>query len=193
MATANPSEGLRGPATIIKKASGWFIAMAVVFIILGIVAIVEPGVAGLAVTILVGWLLVVGGVAHLIAAFSGGGVGRVIWQVIVGIIYIVGGFYFLTHPLLGLGTLTLFLAGIILVEAVMEFIAYFRMRSEGGSGWLLVNALITLLLGALIWVHWPSSSVWAIGTLVGVNLLMTGFSRLMLGMAARKLATGVAG
>jgi uncharacterized membrane protein HdeD (DUF308 family) len=193
MATANPSEGLRGPATIIKKASGWFIAMAVVFIILGIVAIVEPGVAGLAVTILVGWLLVVGGVAHLIAAFSGGGAGRVIWQVIVGIIYIVGGFYFLTHPLLGLGTLTLFLAGIILVEAVMEFIAYFRMRSEGGSGWLLVNALITLLLGALIWVHWPSSSVWAIGTLVGVNLLMTGFSRLMLGMAARKLATGVAG
>jgi uncharacterized membrane protein HdeD (DUF308 family) len=193
MTTANPSEGLRGPATIIKKASGWFIAMAVVFIILGIVAIVEPGVAGLAVTILVGWLLIVGGAAHLIAAFSGGGAGRVIWQVIVGIIYIIGGFYFLTHPLLGLGTLTLFLAGIILAGAVMEIIAYFRMRSEGGSGWLLVNGLIALLLGGLIWVHWPSSSVWAIGTLVGVNLLMTGFSRLMLGMAARKLASGVAG
>jgi uncharacterized membrane protein HdeD (DUF308 family) len=167
--------------------------MAVVFIILGIVAIVEPGVAGLAVTILVGWLLIVGGAAHLIAAFSGGGAGRVIWQVIVGIIYIIGGFYFLTHPLLGLGTLTLFLAGIILAGAVMEIIAYFRMRSEGGSGWLLVNGLIALLLGGLIWVHWPSSSVWAIGTLVGVNLLMTGFSRLMLGMAARKLASGVAG
>ncbi|HEY2109365.1 MAG TPA: DUF308 domain-containing protein [Candidatus Acidoferrales bacterium] len=193
MTTANPSEGLRGPATIIKKASGWFIAMAVVFIILGIVAIVEPGVAGLAVTILVGWLLIVGGAAHLIVAFSGGGAGRVIWQVIVGIIYIMGGFYFLTHPLLGLGTLTLFLAGIILAGAVMEIIAYFRMRSEGGSGWLLVNGLIALLLGGLIWVHWPSSSVWAIGTLVGVNLLMTGFSRLMLGMAARKLASGVAG
>jgi uncharacterized membrane protein HdeD (DUF308 family) len=193
MTTANPSEGLRGPATIIKKASGWFIAMAVVFIILGIVAIVEPGVAGLAVTILVGWLLIVGGAAHLIAAFSGGGAGRVIWQVIVGIIYIIGGFYFLTHPLLGLGTLTLFLAGIILAGAVMEIIAYFRMRSEGGSGWLLVNGLIALLLGGLIWVHWPSSSVWAIGTLVGVNLLMTGFSRLMLGIAARKLASGVAG
>jgi uncharacterized membrane protein HdeD (DUF308 family) len=187
MATANPSEGLRGPATI-KKASGWFIAMAVVFIILGIMAIVEPGVAGLAVTILVGWLLIFGGVAHLIAAFSGGGAGRVIWQVIVGIIYVIGGVYFLTHPLLGLGTLTLLLAGIILAEAVMEFIAYFRTRNQGGSGWLLVNTFITLLLGGLIWVHWPSSSVWAIGTLLGVNLLMTGFSRLMLGMAARKLA-----
>jgi uncharacterized membrane protein HdeD (DUF308 family) len=167
--------------------------MAVVFIILGFMAIVEPGVAGLAVTILVGWLLIFGGVAHLIGAFSGGGAGRVIWQVIVGIIYVIGGVYFLTHPLLGLGTLTLLLAGIILAEALMEFIAYFRTRNQGGSGWLLMNGLITLVLGGLIWVHWPSSSVWAIGTLLGVNLLMTGFSRLMLGMAARKLASRVAG
>jgi uncharacterized membrane protein HdeD (DUF308 family) len=57
----------------------------------------------------------------------------------------------------------------------------------------LVNGLITLLLGGLIWMHWPSSSVWAIGTLLGVNLLMTGISRLMLGMAVRKLASRVEG
>jgi uncharacterized membrane protein HdeD (DUF308 family) len=192
MATANPTQGLQGSAAIVKKGSGWFIAMAVVFIILGMMAIIEPGVAGLAVALLVGWLLIFGGGAHVIAAFSGGGAGRVIWQVLLGIIYLVGGFYFLTHPLLGLGTLTLLLAGIILAEAVLEFIAYFRSRSEAGSGWLLVNGLITLLLGGLIWLHWPSSSVWAIGTLVGVNLLMTGFSRLMLGMAVRKLASRVA-
>jgi len=192
MATANPTEGLRGAGTIIKKASGWFIAMAVVFIVLGLMAIIEPGIAGLAVTILVGWLLIFGGGAHLVAAFSGGGAGRVIWQVLIGILYIVGGFYFLTHPLLGLGTLTLLLAVIILMEAVFEIIAYFRMRGQGGSGWLLVNALITLLLGGLIWFHWPSSSVWAIGILVGVNLLMTGFSRLMFGLAARKLVSHAA-
>ena len=192
MATANPNEGLRGAGKIVKKASGWFIGMAVVFILLGILAIVEPGVAGLAITILVGWVLIFGGGAHLVAAFSGGGAGRVIWQVLIGIVYIVGGIYFLTHPLLGLGSLTLLLAVIILMAAVFELIAYFRSRSEGGSGWLLVNALITLLLGGLIWFHWPSSSVWAIGTLVGVNLLMTGISRLMLGLAARKLVNRVA-
>jgi uncharacterized membrane protein HdeD (DUF308 family) len=189
MATANPTEGLRGAGTIIKKASGWFIAMAVVFILLGMMAIIEPGIAGLAVTILVGWVLIFGGGAHLVAAFSGGGAGRVIWQILIGIVYIVGGLYFLTHPLLGLGTLTLLLAVIILMEAVFEVIAYFRTRGQEGSGWLLVNALITLLLGGLIWFHWPSSSVWAIGILVGVNLLMTGFSRLMFGLAARKLVS----
>jgi len=188
VATANPNEGLRGAGKILKKASGWFIGMAVVFILLGILAIVEPGVAGLAITILVGWVLIFGGGAHLVAAFSGGGAGRVIWQVLIGIVYIVGGIYFLTHPLLGLGSLTLLLAVIILMAAVFELIAYFRSRSEGGSGWLLVNALITLLLGGLIWFHWPSSSVWAIGTLVGVNLLMTGISRLMW----RKLVNRVA-
>ena len=192
MATANPTEGLRGAGTIIKKASGWFIGMAVVFILLGMIAIIEPGVAGLAVTILVGWLLIFGGVAHLVAAFSGGGAGRVLWQVLIGIVYILGGVYFLTHPLLALGTLTLLLAAIILTEAVFEVISYFRMRGEGGSGWLLLNALITLLLGGLIWFHWPSSSAWAIGTLVGVNLLMTGISRLMFGLAARKLVNRVA-
>ena len=192
MATANPTEGLRGAGKIVKKASGLFIGMAVVFILLGILAIIEPGVAGLAVTILVGWLLIFGGGAHLVAAFSGGGAGRVIWQVLIGIVYIVGGFYFLMHPFLGLGTLTLMLAVIIVMAAVFEAIAYFRSRGEGGSGWLLVNALVTLLLGGLIWFHWPSSSVWAIGTLVGVNLLMTGISRLMLGLAARKLVNRVA-
>ena len=192
MATANPTEGLRGAGKIIRKASGWFIGMAVVFILLGILAIIEPGLAGLAVTILVGWLLIFGGMAHLVAAFSGGGTGRVIWQVLIGMLYIVVGFYFLTHPLLGLGTLTLLLGVIILTEGVFEVIVYFRTRGEGGSGWLLVNAMITLLLGGLIWFHWPSSSVWAIGTLVGVNLLMTGISRLMFGLAARKLVNRVA-
>jgi uncharacterized membrane protein HdeD (DUF308 family) len=192
MATANPTEGLHGAGTIIKKTSGWFIGMAVVFILLGMMAIIEPGVAGLAVTILVGWLLIFGGGAHLVAAFSGGGAGRVIWQVLVGIVYILGGIYSLTHPLLALGTLTLLLGVIILTEGVFEVILYFRMRGEGGSSWLLVNALITLLLGGLIWFHWPSSSVWAIGILVGVNLLMTGISRLMFGLAARKLVSRVA-
>src|ERR1700722_13328881 len=156
MTAASASEGLRGAGTTIKKASGLFIAMSAVFIILGIFSIVEPEVGGLAVTLLVGWLLIFGGVAHLVAAFGGGGASRVIWQLLIGIIYLVGGFYYLTHPLLGLVTLTLLLAAVFLAEAVFEMIVYFRGRSEPGSGWLLVNALITLLLSAMVWLQWPS-------------------------------------
>ena len=186
MTAASAYERLSGGGMIVKKAGGWFIAMAVVFMLLGVLAIIEPGVAGLAATILAGWVLIFGGIAHLVAMFSGGGVGRVIWQALIGIVYVLGGFYFVTHPVLGLGSLTLLLAGVLLAEAVFEFVAYFRSRGVHGSGWMLVNALCSLLLSGLVWAGWPSSSVWAIGTLLGVKLLMTGASRLAFGLAIRK-------
>lgn len=190
MATTNATQGLHG-AGAIKKATGWFIAIAVVFILLGMFAIAEPWIAGLGVTLLVGWLLVFGAVAHFISAFKGGGAKHVIMQVLVGLVYLIGGGYFLTHTIMGVSTLTLLLATVILVEGVLEFVAYFRLRSTGGSAWLLVNGVVTVFLGGLIWFHWPSSSIWAIGLLVGVNLLMTGISRLMLGLAARRLASSL--
>lgn len=189
MATSNATQGLDGPGGLVKKATGWFIAIAVLFILLGLFAIAEPWTAGLGVTLLVGWLLVVGAVAHFFAAFKGGGTKHVILQVVVGIVYLIGGLYFLTHTIMGVSTLTLLLSGVILAEGVLEVVAYFRLKSAHGASWLLINGVVTLLLGGLIWFHWPSSSVWAIGTLVGVNLLMTGISRLMLGLAARKLAS----
>lgn len=192
MASANPSEGLRTQASMAKKITGWYIAAAVLFILLGIFGIVEPGIASLGVTLLVGWLLLIGAAFHFIAAFKGGGAKQVIFQVLIGLLYAVGGIYFLTHPVLATATLTLILAAIILAEGVIEVISYFRNRSEGASGWLLFNGIITLLLGGLIWFHWPSSTVWAIGILVGVNLLMTGISRLAFGLAIRKVVTGAA-
>jgi uncharacterized membrane protein HdeD (DUF308 family) len=187
MATADSMEGLRSPSGLVKKITGWYIAAAVLFILLGIFAIVEPRIAAIGITLLVGWILVVGAIFHFIAAFKGAGAKQVIFQIGIGILYLIGGLYFITHTVMGPATLTLILAGIILAEGVIEVIAYFRMRREGASGWLILNAIITLLLGALIWFHWPASTDWAIGTLVGVNLLMTGISRLMFGVAARKL------
>jgi uncharacterized membrane protein HdeD (DUF308 family) len=189
MATSNATEGLRGPGTLVKKATNWFIAVAVLFILLGLFAIAEPFAAGLGVTLLVGWLLVIGAVAHFFAAFKGGGAKHVILQLLVGIVYLIGGLYFLTHTIMAVGTLTLLLSGVILAEGVLEIVAYIRLKSAHGASWLLINGVVTLLLGGLIWFHWPSSTVWAIGTLVGVNLLMTGISRLMLGLAARKLVS----
>jgi uncharacterized membrane protein HdeD (DUF308 family) len=188
MVTANRAVGFQSPVTIVPKTSGWFIAIAVVFIVLGMMAMAEPMVAGLAVAVLVGWILIVAGVTHVGGATGAGGAGRVIWQVVLGTIYAIGGVYFVTHPLLGLGTLTLLLSGILMVESILRIVAYVQARGEGGSSWLLVNGLVTILLGGMIWRHWPSSSVWAIGTLLGANLLMAGVSRLLLGTAARTLA-----
>jgi len=193
MSTASPAEGLQSPSPIARKVTGWYIAAAVLFIVLGMLAIIEPALAGLAVSRLVGWLLVFGGVTHLIGAFKGGGARQVVFQVLVGLAYLIGGFYCLMHPLLAIGTLTLLLAAVILAGGALEIISYFRLKDEDASGWMLVNGIITLFLGAMIWFHWPSSSVWAIGILVGVTLLMTGMARLMFGLAARKFVRHAAG
>ncbi len=193
MVTANPVQGLRGPMGVAKRITGWYLAAAVMFIVLGLFGIIEPGVAGLGVTLLVGWLLVLGGAGHVVAALRGGGAKHVIFQGLIALVYLIGGIYFLTHTIMALGTLTLLLAGVILAEGVLEIIAYFRMKSAEASGWLLLNGIITLLLGGMIWLGWPTSSVWAIGTLVGVNLLMTGITRLMFGLAMRKVVSHVAG
>jgi uncharacterized membrane protein HdeD (DUF308 family) len=174
-------------AELVHKAGTWLIVTAIGFMLLGIAAIVQPFVAGVAIALLVGWLLIAGGITHIISVFRRDD-GGAIWHIALGLVYICGGGYFVTHPLMALGGLTLLLAVMLFVEAGVDLVAYAAQRSEAGAVWLLVNAVVTALLGILIAMQWPSASVWAIGTLVGINLLATGFSRLMLGTTARTAA-----
>ncbi|HET6984310.1 MAG TPA: HdeD family acid-resistance protein [Myxococcaceae bacterium] len=175
-----------------QRFTAWYIVAAIVFIALGLFAIIEPAVAAIGIALLVGWLLIIGGVAHLVATFRGGGTGRVIFQILSAILFAVAGGYMLSQPVLAVGTLTALLGGVLLAHGVFEIVGYFRVRNLPGTGWMLFNGLAALVLCALIWVHWPSSSAWAIGTLVGVNLLFTGFTRLMVGLAGRKVLRSAA-
>jgi len=170
-----------------RRFTGWYILAAVLFILLGLFAIIEPATAVFGIVVFLGWILIFGGVVHLIAAFRGGGVGRVVFQILSAIVFVVGGLYILAHPLLAIGTLTALLAIVIFAVGIFEIVTYFRLRREHPSGLILFNGIVALLLGGLIGFHWPSSSAWAIGTLVGVNLLITGITRLMLGLAGRRL------
>jgi uncharacterized membrane protein HdeD (DUF308 family) len=170
-----------------KKFTAWYIVAAVLFILLGLFAIIEPASAAVGVALLLGWLLIFGGIAHFIATFKGGGAKRVLFQIFSAIVFLLAGIYILAHPLIAIGTLTILLGAVIFVEGIFDIITYFQVQREYQSGWMLLNGIVALLLGWLIWAHWPSSSVWAIGTLVGVNLLLTGVTRLMFGMAGRRL------
>jgi uncharacterized membrane protein HdeD (DUF308 family) len=186
MTTSNPSETFNEPMPLVHKAGTWFIVTAIAFIVLGTMAIFAPFVAGLAVTTIVGWLLLVGGVMHIVNAFRSGSVSRAVWQSLVGLFYLFAGVYFLTHPLIALSSLTLMLAFVLFFEAIMEVTAWWATRHVEGSGWLIVNALGATVLGVLIWMNWPSATVWVIGTLVGLKLMISGFSRLMLGTSFRR-------
>jgi uncharacterized membrane protein HdeD (DUF308 family) len=137
---------------------------------------------------LVGWLLLLGGATHIVSVFRRDD-GGAVWHLALGLAYIAGGVYFLSHPLIGLQALTLLLAMLLFVEAGVDLVAYSAQRREPGAVWLLVNAFVTALLGTLIAMHWPAMTVWVIGTMFGLNLLVTGVSRLMLGIAERNLVT----
>lgn len=170
-----------------SRSTGWHIAAAVLFILLGLYAIVEPAIAAVGIAVLVGWLLIFGAVAHLIATIKGGGARRVLLQILSAVVFAFAGIYLLTHPLVAVTTLTAVLAVALFAEGVFDIISYFRLRGTQSSAWLLLNGIVALVLGGMIWAEWPSSSVWAIGTLVGVNLLVTGVTRLMFGLAGRRM------
>jgi uncharacterized membrane protein HdeD (DUF308 family) len=168
------------------KAINWSIALSVLLILAGIFALMIPFVSGIAITLFFGWAMIVSGVIHFIFAFKTHTTGGVIWELLVGAVYVFTGVYLILHPLDALFALTLILACYLFFEAIVEFIQFFQLRPRHGAGWLIVDGLVTLVLAILIWRSWPASSVWVIGTLVGISMVFSGFSRLMLSLAAKR-------
>lgn len=175
--------------TVFKRATGWGIAFSILLIVLGVLAIALPLLAAIAITSVVAWLMIFGGITHLSVAFSSRGA-SFFWELLVSLAYIFAGGYMAFHPLIGAVTLTLLLTWFFLIEGVLEIAAFFQMRRHGGSGWMLVDGIITLALAGLIWAHWPSSSLWAIGTIVGISMVVSGWKWLMIALISRKALSG---
>lgn len=162
-----------------RLSKGW----AVVLIIIGFFALALPFEAGVAVAIAVGILVMAAGIIHLAGSFAARTAGGFFWRLLVGCIYLIAGAYIFLHARLSLVSITLFLAILFLVEGIFHLATYFQLRKAPGSGWLLFDGIVTLILAFLIWRSWPASAVWAVGTLLGVNLLISGFTRLMFSSA----------
>ncbi len=169
----------------VRHATTLSIVVSVLMIVVGVLAIGAPMIAGVAVTALVAWLLVFSGLLHLTFAWRGGR--GVVWEILLGIVYGAIGFYVLANPVAGLASLTLVIATYLLIEGVLESVLSFQLRPLAGSGWLLLDGIVTLVLGVMIWSTWPSNAAWVVGTLVGISMLFSGFTRLMLSMAARQV------
>jgi len=177
------------PVEIARHASTLSILWGVLLIIFGMVAIGSPFLAAVAVNVAVAWLIVLAGVVHLALAFRAHGAGSMIWKLLVGLAYLCFGAYLILHPVLGVASLTLVLAALFVIEGILDLVLFFKMRPMHGSSWVLIDGIITLLLGGMIYLQWPSSSAWAIGTLVGVSMIISGISRVAMTLAVRK-ATG---
>ena len=160
----------------------WSIAIGILLILGGIAAISEPLFASIAAGVFFGLLILVAGIAHLIYAWSQSSAGAVIWEVLIGLVYVGAAILMLWNPAGGIAVLTLVLAAYIAVQGILELVVFFKLRGRRFSLLFLINALMSLLLAALIFFHWPSSAFWALGLLLGCSLLFSGIARVALPM-----------
>lgn len=184
MTTDVPNANTNATLTTKKPVSGSFLTGALL-IVLGIVAIALPTVSTLFVETWAAVILISAGAAKLVYAFQTRDQGGFIWKLLLSVLYVVTGAMLVLSPLTGILTLTLLLGSFLFTEGVFELILAFRLRPQPNWTWVLFNGIITLVLGIMIWSQWPSNAPWLIGTLVGVSVLFTGLSRLMLSFSPR--------
>ncbi|MDX2202905.1 MAG: HdeD family acid-resistance protein [Hyphomicrobiaceae bacterium] len=165
---------------------GWFLGVGIVLVLAGMAAIAFPLVSTIAAKIALGWIFLISGVAVLIHSFSISRWGALLLNLLIGALYVLAGAYLAFLPLAGIITLTALLAALFIAEGIMEVVMGVRLRGHGGWVWLLVSGVVAMVAGALIALSLPSSAEWAIGLLVGVNLLSTGLSFVLLSLAGKK-------
>ena len=174
-----------------KKNAGRLVALGVLTVVMGFLAVASPLFSGLIVAVSIGVALAIGGLARTIAAFSAGSFGQDTLAFLGGILTFGAGLILAARPGIGLATLTLMLGAYFLVDGFSSAVLAFHVRPESGWGSILFSAVMGVILGFLLLREWPLSGAWAIGTLVGVNLLVSGFSLISVGSAARSLAKRV--
>jgi uncharacterized membrane protein HdeD (DUF308 family) len=174
-----------------KENSGFLIFLGIMTVIFGVVAIGSPLITGVAVTVFVGFLLLASGIAQIVHALKARQWGTGFWGTAIGVLGVLAGFLMIFRPLVGLVTMTMLLAIYFLVDGISEIIAAFKIKPDQGWGWVLFNGIIAVVLGLMIWRQWPVSGAWAIGLLVGIHILITGWSMIILGTGARRVAGAI--
>ena len=157
-------------------------------IVLGMLAVSAPLYSGLAVGTLVAFVLIAAGIAQTIFAFKAGSFGEGLFTFLFGAFGMLAGAFLLARPLIGLASITMILATYFFVDGVCGVLTAWRVRPVRGWGWMLFSAIASVVLGVMILRHWPMSGVWAVGTLVGVRLLFSGWSMIALGGLGKALA-----
>ncbi len=171
----------------LKKSTNWVIALSISLIILGVIAIILPGVASAFFTLMIGWVTLISGVVMIVQSFQSKPV-RGFWlSLIVGIFYVIAGIYILLNVGAAMLALTFAFGILFIAEGIYTIIMAFTNRSGHHMSWMVaLNGVITLILGIMVLNRFPFSAIWLIGLYVGISLLMSGISLLLAAMAARR-------
>jgi uncharacterized membrane protein HdeD (DUF308 family) len=167
-----------------------FLFEGIALLVLGGLAIVVPMVATIAVEVVVGWLLFISGVVGLIATFRSRRAPGLVWSIVSALLGIVAGVVLLRWPLSGAVSLTLILSVFLVIEGVISVLYSLEHRRElsGRWGMMLLSGIVDLLLAGLIFAGLPGTAAWAIGLLIGVNLVFGGAALIAMALHARPAA-----
>ena len=165
---------------------GWIVALGVVYLIAGFIALGSVAMATVASVLIVGVMMIIAGVAEVISAFQIKSWGKFLLWVLLGLLYVVAGFVTFQNPLLAAVLLTLVLGASLVASGIMRIILAFSMKREAPWIWVALSGVITVLLGVLILARWPVSSLYILGLFLGIDLIMAGAGWIGIGFGLRK-------
>lgn len=169
---------------------GLFLAEGIILMLLGLGAIIVPPLAGLATTIFLGWLFLIAGIVGLIATLRARQAPGFTWALLSAIVAVIAGGVLLWNPLQGLVTLTYVLVAFFIVDGLLMIALGIAHRRElsGKWGWIVLNGVIDLVLAAIVISGLPGTLLWALGLLVGIDLVFGGATLVSMALDARKTA-----
>lgn len=189
--TQHDFENLRhATAAVVHEHWKLFLIEGIVLVVLGVAAVAIPPLATIAVTILLGWVFLLSGVAGLVTTFMMRGAPGFAWSLVSAILGIAAGIVLLVWPLSGVLSLTLVLIAFFFIEGVASILFALDHKREisGRWGWMLVSGVIDLVLAAIIFAGLPGTAAWALGLLVGINMVFGGTALIAMAMHARNAA-----
>jgi uncharacterized membrane protein HdeD (DUF308 family) len=182
-----PSAGLS--YSHVRSKWGWFVALGVALVLLGVLALGDVVAVTLASAVFVGAMFLVGGIFHLIHAFMVKTWSGFLMNVLAGVLYVIGGALIMDEPIAGALLITIFLIAALVVGGALRITVALRHREIGGWWLMVLSGLVSVVIGILLYGSLPWSGLWVLGTLIGVELLVQGVTWLMFGIALRRLST----
>lgn len=169
---------------VVRRNRAWFFGLGVAFMVLGVILLLMPVIASVATAFVIGWIMLIAGIFQGFHAVRNRGWRGAGWSLVGSALLVIAGALVATFPLTGTLTLTLTLAAFFVADGVVKLIRAVQNRQIPAWGWLFFDGLISLALGVLIAVGWPSTAAWALGMLVGIDLLLGGTSMVLIGLSA---------
>jgi uncharacterized membrane protein HdeD (DUF308 family) len=181
---------IRGEFEEICHHWGWFLALGLVLMLLGVIALGAVWLSTLATVLLFGWLLIAAGAFEMYAAFWSQQWSGVFLHLLAGILHLVVGILLVGRPGASAAALTMLIAALFLAGGLFRIVAALMVR-HAAWGWAALDGAVGVILGLLIWAEWPASALWVIGMFVGIALLIRGWAWVMFALAARHIAHGL--